>query len=180
MFQHNDETKRRVAVAYVQLGSLRAAAATTGVNINTVLSWSKTPWWDELTRNIKVAIEAEFAADLSRILTIALDALLDRVEHGNITTNAKGVTRREPLSATELMRVIVNIERMRAQKQIVDDVHRGAGRLEAVADQLRRLGSISPEQRRVLLASQSGTVRTAADGDSIENSVGEGTQGGSA
>lgn len=152
MFQHNDETKRRTAVAYVQLGSIRAAAMSSGVSVNTVLAWSHTTWWNELVRNIKVAIEAEFSADLSRALTIAIAALLDRVENGNITMNAKGQTRREPLSAMELLRVIVDIERMRSHKQIVDDVQRGATRLEAIAEKLREVGRLSPEDRKLLLA----------------------------
>ncbi len=177
---HPYETKVKAALAYVLYGSIGQAAKAVGIPKTSVANWLHTPEWNALVRSIRVEHEAELDANLSCILREALELLLDRVERGNPIVDKTGkVVRYQPLSAMEALAILNTVSKMKDRLSYVEEVERGATRLDRVVEILRARGRLN-EEDRLLLAPQSGTAqtqRTAGDGDSMENRVREGTEG---
>ena len=158
---HPYETKVKAALAYVLYGSIGQAANAVGIPKTSVANWLRTPEWNELVRSIRVEHEAELDAHLSRILREALKLLLDRVERGNPIVDKTGkLLRYEPLSASELVQVLNGVSRMRSRLEEVEEVAQGVSRLACIAEKLREIGNLSPEDRRLMLAGLSGADET--------------------
>ena len=52
-FEWNNEIKYQAVQMYCQCGNMKMVSDHTKVPYNTVLSWKKTAWWDEMVRAIR-------------------------------------------------------------------------------------------------------------------------------
>lgn len=107
---HTMEKKIEVISQYLVLGNLRMVSATTGVDYGLIRQWKATPWWSELEQEIKATQNIEMDTKLSKIVERSLDAVADRLEHGDHFYDQKeGVIKRKPVAMRDAARVSVDM-----------------------------------------------------------------------
>lgn len=103
------EKKIEVVSQYLVLGNMKMVAAMTGVSYDLVRQWKTQPWWSELELEIRQTQNIEMDTKLSKIVDRSLDAVLDRVEHGDFIYDQKsGEIRRKPAALRDIHRVAVD------------------------------------------------------------------------
>lgn len=104
------EKKIEVVSQWLVLGNMKIVAATTGVSYDLIRQWKTQPWWAELEMEIRQTQNIEMDTKLSRIVEKSLDAVLDRVENGEVFYDQKiGELRRKPAALRDVARVSVDI-----------------------------------------------------------------------
>lgn len=104
------EKKIEVVSQFLVLGNMKLVAAVTGVSYDLVRQWKIQPWWKELEAEIRQTQNIEMDTKLSKIVDKSLDAVLDRVEHGDfIYDNKTGQIKRKPANLRDVARVSVDI-----------------------------------------------------------------------
>ena len=101
------ETKVAVAEAIVDFGNIRQIAEQSGVGFDTIMSWKKSDWWDNLLSEIRKNRANETSAKLNRIVGISLEKVQDRLENGDYVLNNKtGQIVRKPASLKDVNSVL--------------------------------------------------------------------------
>ena len=104
------EKKIEVVSQYLVLGNMKMVAALTGVNHSLIRQWKEQPWWKDLENEIRTTQNIEMDTKLSKIVDKSLDAVLDRVEHGDFIYDQKsGEIRRKPAALRDIHRVSVDM-----------------------------------------------------------------------
>ena len=103
------EKRIEVVSQYLVLGNMKLVAAVTGVSHDLVRQWKGMPWWPELEAEIRATQNIEVDTKLSKIVDKSLDAVLDRVENGEMHYDRKtGRIIRTPASLKDIHRVSVD------------------------------------------------------------------------
>jgi hypothetical protein len=101
------ETKVSVAEALVDFGNIRQIAEQSGVGYDTLLSWKKSDWWDNLLSEVRKNRAAETSAKFNRLVGISLEKVQDRIENGDYVLNNKtGQIVRKPASLKDINSVL--------------------------------------------------------------------------
>lgn len=95
------EDKHKGCLAYLIHGTFLAAGEATGINHDTLIYWSKTDWWKEQTQKYREQLEEEYRAKGHKIITKAQEAIIDRLEHGDVYVDKRGNQKRRPVSMRE-------------------------------------------------------------------------------
>jgi hypothetical protein len=103
------EKRVEVVSQWLVVGNMKQVAAISGVPYDLVRKWKGQPWWADLEREIRATQNIELDGKLSKIVDKSLEAVLDRVEHGDFIYDQKtGEVRRKPAALRDLHRVAVD------------------------------------------------------------------------
>src|ERR1043165_2676259 len=87
--------KIQVVAQWLALGNLKLVAASTGVSYGLIKQWRLEPWWKEFENEIRNTENLEIDNKLTKIVQKSLDAVADRLEHGeHFLNNKKGEIQR--------------------------------------------------------------------------------------
>lgn len=100
--RHTDEQRQDVASTYIMKGTVKETALATGVPAKTIYNWMKLDWWKRLLEEAKWEHQELIEARLSNIVNTTADALIDRIQHGDVVVDSKGNEKRVPVKAKEL------------------------------------------------------------------------------
>ena len=105
-----EQKKIEAVTSYLALGKVPLVAAVTGVPVATLRQWKLQPWWKELIDEIHREDEFDLDAKLSKIIDKTLDAVVERVEHGEFLLDSKtGQVKRIPVKLRDVHRVSVDL-----------------------------------------------------------------------
>lgn len=117
---HSEKKKIEVVTTYLALGKAPLVTSVTGVPVNTIRQWRMKPWWKELELEIRQEETLELDARLRKIVDKSLDAVVDRLENGELSRNRKtGKLMRTPVTMRDAERVATDLmdKRSLLQKQ---------------------------------------------------------------
>jgi hypothetical protein len=100
---YTDAEKREVLRQYLVLGTYQKAADASGVPLSTIRSWKhlEREWWDRTCNELITELEGEYRPGWVRVLGKAMEAIEDRIEHGDHVLTKEGL-RRVPVKGKEL------------------------------------------------------------------------------
>lgn len=105
-----DKKKIEVVTAWMSLGSIPLASATTGVPIETIRTWRRMPWWADMVQNIKDEDNQELDTKFTKIVRKTLDVIEDRIDNGNFQLDPKtGRVVRVPVNLRDTHRVMSDL-----------------------------------------------------------------------
>jgi len=76
--KYSNQQRIEAAVYYMVHGSLTKTAKECGIPLTTLYDWKQSPWWPELSEQVRSEKEAEFQAGFSRIVQAAIGEIEDR------------------------------------------------------------------------------------------------------
>ena len=104
------EKKIEVVSQWLVLGNMKLVAATTGVGYDLIREWKTQPWWKELEMEIRQTQNIEMDTKLSKIVERSMEAVADRLEHGDHFYDQKtGEIKRKPVAMRDAARVTVDL-----------------------------------------------------------------------
>ena len=104
------ESKVEVASLLIIHGNVRAVSRMTSVPHDTILSWRRSDWWDNLTAEIKRDMDIELQGKLSTVVEKALHKVQDRLENGDyILNNKTGEIMRKEVSMKDAAKVLTDV-----------------------------------------------------------------------
>jgi hypothetical protein len=107
---YTDAKKVEAVTSYLALGKLPLVSALVDVPVTTLRQWKLQPWWKELIEEIHREDEFDLDAKLSKIIDKTLDAVVERVEHGEFLLDSKtGQIKRVPVKLRDVHRVSVDL-----------------------------------------------------------------------
>lgn len=80
----DDKKKLEVVSTYQTTGSMPMTSAICNLPIQTIRNWRRTDWWKQYTEELQYEDNIQLDAKLEKILNKSLDAVLDRVENGDV------------------------------------------------------------------------------------------------
>lgn len=135
------EKKLQAVAQYLALGNMKLVEATTGVNYGLLRQWKMQPWWKEYESEIRNTENVKLDSKLTTIVEKSLEAVANRLEHGEPVWNSKtGTIDYKPVNMKDANKVAVDLLTKR-------ELLRGnaTSRTEAVAipmaDQLKALAA---------------------------------------
>ena len=99
--KYTDRQRREAVAQYLMLGNVEAVAAATSIPASTIRDWMSTTWWGVLSVEVRAEKGAELDGAFTRIIDLATQQLLDRIENG-APVMVGGEVRRKPMSARDL------------------------------------------------------------------------------
>jgi hypothetical protein len=139
-YRYPVEKKIEVATKWLALGNMRLVADLTKVDYDLCRKWKTQPWWPELVDEIKASRTRQLDDKLSRIVDKSLEAIEDRLEHGDVIFNQKtGLVERKEVSLKDATKVATDLLTRQAVLQKLEDekvVHQEA---KSVKEQLAML-----------------------------------------
>lgn len=106
----SDKKKIEVVTTWLALGKVPMVEAVTGVPSATIKQWKLQPWWLEMVNQIQTDSDQELDTKLSQIVDRSLDAVNERIEHGEFILDSKtGTVKRVPVKLRDVSRVAVDL-----------------------------------------------------------------------
>lgn len=100
---YSDAQKMKVVCTYAVTGNSRRTSEMTKVPEGTIRVWKQTEWWHEIMSRIREEQNEELDVKLTALVEKAVDAVNDRLEHGDYRYIAKtGELVRQPVSMKDL------------------------------------------------------------------------------
>lgn len=125
---------------YAETGSLAEVSRAMGIAIYELQKLQRTQWWQSELAALRREESARKNAALTRIHNLTLEALQDRLEHGDLVMRGNGFVRCK-LTGRDLARIS---EAVFKQRQLLNGeptaIDGGNKKLEQLADKLRALG----------------------------------------
>lgn len=104
------EKKLQVVTQYLALGNLKLVSATTGVDYGLIRQWKMQPWWQEFEKEIRNTENLALDSSLTRLVNKSLEAVADRLEHGDPVFNMKtGQIERKPVQMKDAAKVSTDL-----------------------------------------------------------------------
>lgn len=133
------EKRIEVVSQYLVLGNMSLVAAVTGVDHNLIRAWKSQPWWKEIEAQVRATENLQMDNKLSKIVDKSLDAVMDRVEHGDfIYDQRSGQIKRKPANMRDIAKVSVDLL---SKRELLrgNATERKESSQVSVADQLKEL-----------------------------------------
>lgn len=103
---HTEKKKLEVAAHFLATGNWSLTAKLTEVPLQTIVYWRKQPWWNELLVELQTQEKVQTSKKLTKARDLALDVVMDRLEHGNHQYDPKtGQIKRIPVGARDAHRI---------------------------------------------------------------------------
>lgn len=119
----SEQKKIEALTTFLATGSQAHTSAITGIPEETIRTWRKSEWWAERTKEFRSDNNLVLDNKLTKVMDRALDAVMDRLEHGEFIYNPKtGVTERVPPKLRDVQRVAND---MIDKKQLLERVTKG-------------------------------------------------------
>lgn len=104
------ESKIQVVSQYLVLGNMALVSSVTGVPHQLIRAWKGQPWWKDIENQVRATENLQMDNKLSKIVDKSLDAVLDRVENGEVFYDQKsGQLRRRPANLRDVSRVSIDL-----------------------------------------------------------------------
>lgn len=104
------EKKIQDVAQYLALGNMKLVEATTGVSHQVLRQWKLQPWWKEYEIEIRNTENISLDNDLTKIVSKSLEAVADRLEHGEVFYDQKtGELRRKPVVMKDAAKVATDL-----------------------------------------------------------------------
>ena len=105
----SDNQKLEAVQTYLVLGNARLTAGALKIPLETIYDWKSRSWWKELEEELRLTDELQLSAKLQKITAKSLDAVEDRLEHGNWVYDQKtGGLRRIPAPLKDVHKVALD------------------------------------------------------------------------
>lgn len=158
-FRWSDSQKLDAVKTYLVLGNARLTAGALKIPLETIYDWKSRTWWKELEEELRLTDELQLSAKLKKITERSLEAVEDRLEHGNWVYDQKtGGLRRIPAPLRDVHKVALDSV---AQREIIlkkKDTTINDGQVEDKLDKLaERFAEIAANKIKAL-ADQERTV----------------------
>lgn len=130
------------AVTFFRTGSLAAASRATGIALQDLRKLSRTLWWQTELVELRRDSMAQAEAAMTRLHDTTLDAMMDRVQLGELSYDKKGEAVRKPMRSVDLARVagVVFTQRQLLRNEPTT-IPGDTDKLRSLADKLRALGA---------------------------------------
>lgn len=96
-----DAEKIRAITLHTQLGNWVEVAKITGIQKETLYSWTKQPWYHELREAVLAEEDNETASRFGKMVRKAQEEVLERLENGDWLVLRDGTKIRKPVSARD-------------------------------------------------------------------------------
>jgi hypothetical protein len=151
---------------YAETGSLAEVSRQLGIAIYQLQKLQRTEWWQNELAALRREASAMKNAKLTRIHNLTLEALEDRLEHGDYVLHGKGFIRQK-MNGRDLARVAEAVFKQR-QLLMGEPTHiDGANKkLEELSKKLEALGSRNPADARRVIDVEAHYVPPAAEATS--------------
>lgn len=105
----SDKTKVQAVTLYLTLGKLPAVVENTGIPLETLRTWKRTPWWKDIESQIRTEDNQSLDTKLSKTIDRALDIVVDRLENGDYYIDKSGKVKRTPVRMREAGKLMSDI-----------------------------------------------------------------------
>lgn len=106
----SQQKKIEVVTTDLALGNAAMVEGVTGVPRGTIRQWRMQDWYKELVADIRNEEDCELDVKLSKVIDKSLDAVLDRVEHGDFVFNSKtGKFDRKPVHMRDALNAVTQV-----------------------------------------------------------------------
>lgn len=104
--------KLKAVTVYAATGNLEKVSEIAGVPVSTVKAWRGTDWFQGMLREVWDENNEKIDAKFTEIVEKSLDAVLDRLENGDVRVLKDGEIVRVPISAKDLSLVsAINVDK---------------------------------------------------------------------
>jgi hypothetical protein len=170
----SDSQKIEAVTTYLALGEIRLTANVLKIPEVTVRLWKQKDWWKEIEAELRTQENLQLSTRLKRIVTKSIEAVEDRLEHGDYIYDQKiGQLIRKPVSLQAAHKVTMD---MIDKREALLDRQPQAVSLEQIDDKLKKLAEKFAEIARpatqinvtdVLIGTET-VAEPLEDDDSIE------------
>lgn len=99
---HSDNQRIELVTTWIATGNLALTAATLRIPEPTARRWKASPWFKQMVEDIRSEENLQLDAKLKKVVDKSVEALLDRVEHGDFQYDQReGRMVRKPISARD-------------------------------------------------------------------------------
>ena len=106
----DDKKKLEAVTTYLAAGTLELTSAITNIPTQTLRNWKRTDWWKKYTEELQYEDNIKLDAKLEKIMNKSLDAVLDRVENGDVMYDPRtGKQIRIPAKLRDVQKVTTDI-----------------------------------------------------------------------
>lgn len=105
-----EKKKLEGLTTYLATGTLAMTSAITGVPIETLRYWKRSPWWKEKIAELQDEDNIELGSKLTKVLEKSLAAVEDRLENGEYMYDPRtGKTKRIPAKLRDVHKVSTDL-----------------------------------------------------------------------
>lgn len=106
----DDKKKFEAVTTYLGAGTLELTSAIINVPVATLRNWKRTDWWKKYTEELQYEDNIQLDSKLEKIMNKSLDAVLDRVENGDVMYDPRtGKQVRIPAKLRDVQKVTTDI-----------------------------------------------------------------------
>ena len=106
----SDGQKLEAVTTYLMIGNLAATARILKIPEETMRHWRRSTWWVDIESELKTQDELQLSARLKKIVDKSIDAVEDRLEHGDFVYDQKtGQMRRKPVAMRDAHKVSMDL-----------------------------------------------------------------------
>lgn len=106
----SDSQRVEAVTTWLAIGNLTLTGTTLGIPLDTLNRWKRSDWWKKLVEEIRSEDNLKTDAKLAKIVDKSLEAVLDRVENGNLQFDQKrGSLVRVPVSARDSAKIATDM-----------------------------------------------------------------------
>lgn len=99
---HSDSQRIQLVTTWLATGNMALAASTLQIPEPTARRWKASPWFKQMVEDIRNEENLVLDSKLKKVVDKSVDALLDRVEHGDFQFDQReGRMVRKPISARD-------------------------------------------------------------------------------
>lgn len=137
----DDKKKFEAVTTYLAAGSIELTAAIVNVPAHTLRSWKRTDWWKKYLEDLQYEDNLKLDSKLEKIMNKSLDAVLDRIENGDIMYDPRtGRQIRIPAKLRDVQKVTNDvIEKRQLLRKINIKQEREESSSQVTADHLVQL-----------------------------------------
>lgn len=140
----SDTQKIGAVTTYLASGNLSLTSVATEIPLATLNRWKVSPWWKQLTEDIRQEENLHLDAKLAKVVNKSVEQLLDRVESGDYQYDQKtGHMVRVPIKARDAAKIttdMIDRRQLLQGKQVekADSTKKIEDRLLKLADEFSR------------------------------------------
>jgi hypothetical protein len=148
---HYPDTKKiEVVTLYAVTGNMKKVAELAGIPYSTVQGWRKQEWFVALLEEIRTENDQQLDAKMSGIIDHVMDAIRDRLMHGDTVVGKHGELIRKPVAMRDLSVVMgINIDKrnlMRGKPTSRTETTTIEQRLEKLMKKFSDMSATKPEK----------------------------------
>lgn len=166
------KVKDKAILLYLSSGNLSDVGRELGVPYYTLKDWKESQWWKDKVKEYQAAEYDRIDAKLSKALDVALDGVVDRMEHGeNMYDPKTGKLIKVPAKLRDLNTsfnsIMTNRQLIRKQPTKIVEQNSTANQLQNLADEFRKFVTGKEKEEpleKLVEAIEGDTVLQAEDG----------------